>query len=575
MLDTRRLRVFREVAQHGSFSAAAEALGYTQPAVSRQIATLEAELGAVLVRRVPQGAVLTDAGLLLLDRADAILARLDDTEAELRALAGLEQGRLRLATFASAAASIVPAAVARFRARHPGVELNIVMADPIDSLPGLRAGELDLALSHDPLNDATVTGVRSAVGGDGATQEVLGIELIHLFDDPMYVAMPAGHPLVDAPALDLGCFAEEPWMLATHARRARTRGCSSGPATRRGSSPRSRSRMTTTRRSSASSLRESGVALIPDMVTRADPRGRRRSAVLDPAPPPRPIMVAMPAGYRVAGGRGDALRPAGGRAGVGRAERRARAWRRAHSKVSLKPRKLWTDNPTFDVGSSPPWRPQSHRRRRPLTTRRRRRPTRSRHSCDRICARPTVTMSRSATQPRRLARRVLHRARALGLRQDDDAATDRRVRAAGLRRARARRRGRDRMAAVPARRQHGLSGLRAVPAHVRGRERRVRAQGQARAGVASGRSGPSRHSRWCGWRASASADRSSSPAASASASRSRGRSSTSRASCSSTSRSARSTSSCARRCSSSSSAFSVTSPSRSRSSTSRTTRTRH
>src|SRR5436190_9234675 len=113
MFDTRRLRVLVQVARQGSFSAAAETLGYTQPAVSRQIATLEAEVGTILVRRLPQGAVLTDAGQLLLERADTILARLDDAEAELRALAGLERGRLRLASFASAAASIVPLAVAR------------------------------------------------------------------------------------------------------------------------------------------------------------------------------------------------------------------------------------------------------------------------------------------------------------------------------------------------------------------------------------------------------------------------------------------------------------------------------
>ena len=75
MLDTRRLRVLAEVARTGSFSAAAASLGYTQPAVSRQIATLEAELGALLVRRVPQGAVLTDAGQLLVARAEEIFAK--------------------------------------------------------------------------------------------------------------------------------------------------------------------------------------------------------------------------------------------------------------------------------------------------------------------------------------------------------------------------------------------------------------------------------------------------------------------------------------------------------------------
>ena len=80
------------MARHGSFSAAAVELGYTQPAISRQIATLEAEVGTVLVRRVPLGAVLTDAGRLLVARSEAILARLADAEAELRALGGLESG---------------------------------------------------------------------------------------------------------------------------------------------------------------------------------------------------------------------------------------------------------------------------------------------------------------------------------------------------------------------------------------------------------------------------------------------------------------------------------------------------
>src|SRR5512142_2245282 len=172
MLDTRRLRVLCEVARYGSFSAAATGLGYTQPAVSRQIATLEAELGTLLVRRVPQGAVLTDAGRLLVERAESIFARLQDAEAELLALAGLEGGRLRLASFASAAASIVPLAIARFRELYPAVELSI-----------------EMAVSHDATFE-TVDLPQSAFElGDGADARG-GIELVHLFDDPMYVAMP-------------------------------------------------------------------------------------------------------------------------------------------------------------------------------------------------------------------------------------------------------------------------------------------------------------------------------------------------------------------------------------------------
>src|SRR5947209_3846637 len=150
MLDVRRLRVLGAVARHGSFSAAAAALGYTQPAVSRQVALLEAETGTLLVRRLPQGIQLTDAGRLLVQRGEAIIAQLDGLEAELGALAGLEGGRLRFGAFASACASIVPLAIARFRDRHPAVELSVRIVEPEESLPTLRAGELDLAISNDP-----------------------------------------------------------------------------------------------------------------------------------------------------------------------------------------------------------------------------------------------------------------------------------------------------------------------------------------------------------------------------------------------------------------------------------------
>jgi DNA-binding transcriptional LysR family regulator len=283
MLDTRRLKVLCEVARRGSFSAAAETLGYTQPAVSRQIATLEAEVGTTLVRRVPQGALLTDAGALLVQRAEEILSQLDDAEAELLALAGLEGGRLRLASFASAAASVVPPAIALFRERHPAVELSIAMADPIDSLPRLRAGELDMALSHDPMCNP----------GDVLLP---GIELVPLFDDPMYVAMPAGHPLADAPSLTLADLASEPWMLATTATcpdsRLFLRACHAA-----GFEPQIAFQNDDYPAILGFVAAGVGVALIPDMAAR-----RLREDVvardLEPPPPSRPIAVALPIGYR-------------------------------------------------------------------------------------------------------------------------------------------------------------------------------------------------------------------------------------------------------------------------------------
>ncbi|HEV3228585.1 MAG TPA: LysR family transcriptional regulator [Solirubrobacteraceae bacterium] len=284
MLDVRRLHVLREVGLRGSFSAAAESLGYTQPAISRQIATLEAETGMTLVRRLPSGIQLTDAGHLLVAHTETILARLSDAETELRALSGLDAGRLRLATFASAAATVVPLAIAAFRERHPAVELEVIMADPADSLPQLRAGELDIALSHDP--DYHEPG--RAPQGD--------IEAVHLFDDPMYVALPVGHPLAERAALKLSQFADEPWMLATTQTcpdsRLFLRACHQA-----GFEPRIAFQNDDYNAVLGFVAVGVGVALIPDMAS----RGVRDDVIirsLEPKPPARPIIAVLPAGYR-------------------------------------------------------------------------------------------------------------------------------------------------------------------------------------------------------------------------------------------------------------------------------------
>src|SRR3954465_2061203 len=145
MLDVRRLRVLREVAARGSFSAAAESLSFTQSAVSQQVAALESECGAKLLERGPRGVRLTDARRALGEHADAILARIEDAEEELAAIAGLRGGRLRIATFQSAGATLVPLAVGEFHRRHPGVEIT-VRQEEIEAVDMLVAGEVDMAL---------------------------------------------------------------------------------------------------------------------------------------------------------------------------------------------------------------------------------------------------------------------------------------------------------------------------------------------------------------------------------------------------------------------------------------------
>ena len=121
MLDVNRLRVIDAVARHGSVTAAAKELHYSQPSVTHHLARLEAETGAQLLQRVGRGIRLTPAGQLLADRAAEIIGRIDAAGAELSAHVGLTAGRVRLAGFASANGSLVPAALATLASRHPGL----------------------------------------------------------------------------------------------------------------------------------------------------------------------------------------------------------------------------------------------------------------------------------------------------------------------------------------------------------------------------------------------------------------------------------------------------------------------
>jgi len=201
MLDVKRMRILKEVADRGSFSAAAESLSYTQSAVSQQIAALEREAGTQLVTRGSRGIKLTESGEALVRHADAILTRLADAEAELEAIAGLRGGRLRMAAFPTVGATLMPLAIATFRERHPEVELTVRQLEPEDSLPLLKCGDIDIALTIEP----------------SELDESEGLDSTFLLDDPMFAVIPLDHPLARKSRVRLKDLANDAWIGTTDA----------------------------------------------------------------------------------------------------------------------------------------------------------------------------------------------------------------------------------------------------------------------------------------------------------------------------------------------------------------------
>jgi DNA-binding transcriptional LysR family regulator len=152
----------------------------------------------VLVERSARGVRLTQAGEAVVRHADQILAKLAEAESELEAIAGLRGGRLRMASFESAAATIMPVAIAEFAKAHPGVELSMTLGEPEDGVAALRAGDVDLAITFG-------AGKQEDRFGDG-------VEHHHLLEDPLYLVLPQEHPLARKRGVRLADLADEPWI---------------------------------------------------------------------------------------------------------------------------------------------------------------------------------------------------------------------------------------------------------------------------------------------------------------------------------------------------------------------------
>jgi DNA-binding transcriptional LysR family regulator len=200
-LNLTGLRVLREVAAQGSFTAAARSLGYTQSAISRQVAGLEAAAGTPLFDRTARGVRLTDAGEALLQRAGTVLDEVDAARQELAGMAEPATGRLHVGAFPTAVAALVPRAIAGFRGREPGVRVSLREGGTPSQLKRLHSGSVDVAV------------IGFLPGGEVTRDRRISLE--HLIDDPLLLAVGQEHPLARRRAVDLDNLAGESWIAAT------------------------------------------------------------------------------------------------------------------------------------------------------------------------------------------------------------------------------------------------------------------------------------------------------------------------------------------------------------------------
>jgi DNA-binding transcriptional LysR family regulator len=177
MHDLRRLRAFHAVAEHGSFSAAGLELGYAQSVVSHHVAALERQLGLTLINRGTRPVSVTEAGARLRHHAEIILGQVSAAEDDLRAIAGLESGTLKLGAFLSVCNTFLPTAVARLERAHPGVDLDVAV---VWRIPGVLG-----------------------VPGDD------GLDELHLADDPYWIVLPARHRVGRRREVSLADLADE------------------------------------------------------------------------------------------------------------------------------------------------------------------------------------------------------------------------------------------------------------------------------------------------------------------------------------------------------------------------------
>jgi DNA-binding transcriptional LysR family regulator len=200
--DVQTLRVIKAIGDEGSITAAAAALGYSQPALSQQMKRLEARLGVPVIERVGRSVRLTEAGRVLARHAPAVTMALDAAAGELAELQGLRAGRVRLVGFPSASPTVVPRLLADLRESHPGVTITYVEAEPPEAVEAVRADRADIALTF------SYPGDRDDPHGSSAS----GLAVRAIGTDELLAILPAGHAGAGGEVVDMSTLAEENWI---------------------------------------------------------------------------------------------------------------------------------------------------------------------------------------------------------------------------------------------------------------------------------------------------------------------------------------------------------------------------
>jgi DNA-binding transcriptional LysR family regulator len=207
MLEIRRLRLLRELAQRGTLTAVADALSYSPSTVSQQLSQLEAEVGVPLLEPDGRRVRLTPQAHILIGHTERILEHLEQAEADIAASTRDLVGEVRVAAFQTAALSLVPAAIRRLVDVHPGLVVRVAQAEPEHALPALLAREFDLVVAEEyPGNP------RSRLNG---------LETQELLDDPIRLAHPRSVPTPRS-ARALAQLADHPWVMEPTGSAART-----------------------------------------------------------------------------------------------------------------------------------------------------------------------------------------------------------------------------------------------------------------------------------------------------------------------------------------------------------------